>query len=61
MAENCRRLLEALEDGKLRAVALAKMEGCTGEEIAKRLKCSVPTVERKLNRIRKIWEKEAKR
>jgi DNA-directed RNA polymerase specialized sigma24 family protein len=61
MAENCRRLLEALEDGKLRAVALAKMEGCTSEEIAKRLKCSVPTIERKLNRIRKIWGKEIAR
>jgi DNA-directed RNA polymerase specialized sigma24 family protein len=61
MAENCRRLLEALEDGKLRAVALAKMEGCTSDEIAKRLRCSVPTIERKLNRVRKIWGKEAER
>jgi len=58
IADNCRRLLETLEDDKLRAVALAKMEGCTSHEIAKQLKCSVPTVERKLNRIRKIWGKE---
>jgi RNA polymerase sigma factor (sigma-70 family) len=61
IADNCRRLLEALEDGKLRAVALAKMEGCTNEEIAQRLKCSVPTVERKLQRIRKAWKKETGR
>ena len=61
MAENCRRLLEALEDGKLRAVALAKMEGCTNEEIAARLKRSVPTVERKLARIRKISGEEMDR
>jgi len=57
-ADECRRLLDALEDGKLRAVALAKMEGCTNEEIAKRQRCSIPTVERKLARIRKIWGRE---
>jgi DNA-directed RNA polymerase specialized sigma24 family protein len=50
-----------LEDDQLRAVALAKMEGCTNEEIAQRLKCSVPTVERKLQRIRKTWAKETAR
>src|SRR5262249_27191988 len=56
--DECRRLLKVLEDGKLRAVTLAKMEGCTNEEIAKRQRCSIPTVERKLARIRKIWGKE---
>ena len=61
IADNCRRLLEALQDDQLRAVALAKMEGCTNEEIAQRLKCSVPTVERKLQRIRKTWAKETAR
>jgi RNA polymerase sigma factor (sigma-70 family) len=61
VADNCRRLLEALENDRLRAVALAKMEGCTNEEIAQRLKCSVPTVERKLQRIRKTWKKETAR
>ena len=60
-ADECRRLLEALEDGKLRAVALAKMEGCTTEEIAKRQRCSIPTVERKLARIRRIWGRETAR
>jgi RNA polymerase sigma factor (sigma-70 family) len=61
VAEQCRRLLDILADETLRTVAVAKMEGCTNEEIAKRLKCSVPTVERKLNRIRKIWGKETER
>jgi RNA polymerase sigma factor (sigma-70 family) len=59
--DECRRLLEALGDETLRAVALAKLEGCTNDEIAQRLKCSVPTVERKLQRIRKTWKKEMDR
>ena len=60
-ADECRRLLDALDDGRLRAVAVAKMEGCTNEEIAKRLKCSVPTIERKLGRIRTVWGREMAR
>jgi DNA-directed RNA polymerase specialized sigma24 family protein len=58
VADEVRRLLDALGDDTLRAVAVAKMEACTNKEIAERLKRSVPTIERKLNRIRKIWEKE---
>jgi DNA-directed RNA polymerase specialized sigma24 family protein len=61
IADNCRQLLEALEDDQLCAVALAKIEGCSNEEIAKRQRCSVPTVERKLARIRKIWRRETAR
>jgi DNA-directed RNA polymerase specialized sigma24 family protein len=57
-ADECRRLLGRLCNETLRTVALAKMEGCTNEEIAARLKRSVPTVERKIARIRKIWGKE---
>jgi RNA polymerase sigma factor (sigma-70 family) len=59
ITDNFRRLLEALETDKLRAVALAKMEGYTNEEIAERLRCSVPTIERRLSRIRRIWGSEA--
>ena len=58
VAEQFRRLLDALGEETLRAVAIAKMEGYTNEEIAKRINRSVPAVERKLNRIRKIWGKE---
>ena len=60
-ADQCRRLLGALADDSLRTVALAKMDCCTNEEIAQCLKCSVPTVERKLQRIRKTWKKETGR
>jgi len=60
-ADQCRRLLDRLRNETLRTVALAKMEGCTNEEIAAGLKRSVPTVERKLARIRKIWGKEMDR
>jgi DNA-directed RNA polymerase specialized sigma24 family protein len=58
VADECRRLLDALGNETLRAVAIAKMEGYTNEEIGKRQQCAVPTVERKLSRIRKIWGKE---
>ena len=61
LTDECRRLLDALDDDTLRAVALAKMEGYTNQEIATRLGRSLPAVERKLQRIRKVWEKETKR
>jgi DNA-directed RNA polymerase specialized sigma24 family protein len=61
LADECRRLLEALADDTLRAVAVAKMEGHTNEDIAARLQRSLPTVERKLRRIRMTWEKELAR
>jgi DNA-directed RNA polymerase specialized sigma24 family protein len=56
--ENCCRLLDSLNDKTLRDVALAKMEGYTNEELADRLELAVPTIERKLGRIRRIWGKE---
>jgi DNA-directed RNA polymerase specialized sigma24 family protein len=59
VAEQFRLLLDALKDETLQAVAVAKMEGYTNKEIAKRINRSEPAVERKLNRIRKIWRKEA--
>jgi len=58
VAEKLRALLDVLENDRQRAVAVAKMEGCTNEEISKRINCAVPTVERDLRRIRKIWGKE---
>src|SRR5262245_26655766 len=54
-AEECRRLLAALGDAGLRAVAVGKLEGHTNQEIAALLGRSVPTVERKLRLIRKLW------
>jgi DNA-directed RNA polymerase specialized sigma24 family protein len=61
VAEECRWLLESLGDGELRAVALWKMEGYTNEEIAAKMGRKVLTVTRKLNMIRRLWEKELHR
>jgi DNA-directed RNA polymerase specialized sigma24 family protein len=61
ITDNCRRLLDALNDETLREVAIAKMEGYTNKEIAERKGLAVPTIERKLGRIRKIWGKEMDR
>jgi RNA polymerase sigma factor (sigma-70 family) len=58
VAEECERLLDQLKDSKLRALALWKLEGYTNEEIAEKLGCVPRTVERKLQAIRAIWEKE---
>lgn len=58
VAEQCERLLHSLADGTLRAVAVAKMEGYSDEEIAARLHCARRTVVRKLRRIRSIWSQE---
>jgi RNA polymerase sigma factor (sigma-70 family) len=56
MVEECRRLLDALGDETTRQVALLRMEGYTGEEIAERLGCNRRTVTRKLDLIRQKWE-----
>jgi RNA polymerase sigma factor (sigma-70 family) len=58
MADECRRLLDRLGDETLRSVAAWKMEGYTNAEIAARLGCVEQTVERKLQRIRRQWERE---
>ena len=56
-AEECRRLLAELGDEEQpRQVALWKVEGFTNEEIAAKLGRTVSTVERKLARIRRLWE-----
>jgi len=60
VADECRRLLAILVDGDLRQMAIWKMEGFTNEEIARKVDRSVPTVERKLARIRKLWEREVR-
>jgi RNA polymerase sigma factor (sigma-70 family) len=60
MADECRRLLDLLEDPELRQIALWKVEGHTNEEIAVRLDCVPRTVERKVSRIRLLWKHEWK-
>jgi len=58
VAEQCRRLLDSLGDPELRRIALWKMEGYTTEQIAACLQRAPRTVERKLQLIRMLWEKE---
>jgi DNA-directed RNA polymerase specialized sigma24 family protein len=58
VAEECQRLLARLPDEKLRELAQMKMEGYSNEEIAVTFGCGLRTVERKLARIRIIWESE---
>jgi RNA polymerase sigma factor (sigma-70 family) len=60
VADECRRLLDALPDPELRQIALWKVEGYTNEEIAARLDCVPRTVERKMSRIRLLWKHEMK-
>jgi DNA-directed RNA polymerase specialized sigma24 family protein len=54
MAEECSRLLGQLNDD-LRAVAVAKMEDYTNQEIAQKLDCSAATIDRRLRLIRSLW------
>lgn len=56
--DQCRHLLDCLEDDTLRAIALLRLDGHTVDEIATRLACAKRSVERKLNLIRKTWESE---
>ena len=55
MAEECRRLLDALEDESLKQVAVSRMEGYNNDEIAEQLGCARRTVARRLDLIRKTW------
>jgi DNA-directed RNA polymerase specialized sigma24 family protein len=59
MAEQFEVLLNSLDDDLLREIALAKLEGYTNPEIAKRTGKSLPTIERKLRYIRNLWTGES--
>ncbi len=59
VAEQCQHLLGLLgQEGGLRDIAVLKMEGHTNQEIAARLGSGLRTVERKLERIRILWQAE---
>jgi RNA polymerase sigma factor (sigma-70 family) len=60
MADECRRLLDLLDEPELRQIALWKVEGYTNEEIAAQLDCVPRTIERKVGRIRLQWRDELK-
>lgn len=55
VSESCDHLLDALPDETMKKVVLLKFEGATNREVASELNCTQRTVERKLERIRRIW------
>jgi RNA polymerase sigma factor (sigma-70 family) len=58
MSDELKHLLEVLGDPTLQSLALLKMEGYSNDEVAAKLGCGLRTVERKLQQIRSVWEKE---
>lgn len=58
MVEQLQRLMANLADSSLQAIARAKLEGYTNQEIAQQLDCSIRTVERRLHLIRKVWQQD---
>jgi DNA-directed RNA polymerase specialized sigma24 family protein len=58
VAEEYRRLLEALGDEELRRIAAWKLEGYSDVDIAARLGCALRTVARRLKLIRTLWGAE---
>ncbi len=58
LAEQHERLMSLLEADGLRQIAIWKLEGYTNEEIAQRVGVTCRSVERKLQRIRRLWAKE---
>jgi len=58
VADECRRLLGRLRDDSLRQVALLRMEGYSNEEVAQHLGCSLRSVARKVELVRRTWTDE---
>ena len=56
--EEYQRLMRVLDDDRLRTIAQCKLEGHQNEDIAERLGLACRSIERKLQRIRQIWEAE---
>lgn len=57
-ADELLQKLDSLDDERLKEIAIRKMEGYTNPEIAQQLDCALRTVERKLERIRNLWDEE---
>ncbi len=58
VADECRRLLDALGDKELEQIALWRMEGHSVEAIAQQLGYAPRSVKRKLHLIRELWERK---
>jgi DNA-directed RNA polymerase specialized sigma24 family protein len=57
-AEQCERLMAALADPTLEAVARLRLDGATVPDIAGRLGCSPRTIDRKIALIQTVWSRE---
>lgn len=55
ISESCAQLLNALPDETMKTIVLLKFQGAKNGEVASELKCTRRTIERKLERIRRIW------
>lgn len=55
ISESCTQLLDALPDETMKKIVLLKFQGYKNGEVACELRCTRRTVERKLERIRRIW------
>ena len=55
VSESCAQLLDALPEETMKMIVLLKFQGSTNGEIADELNCTRRTIERKLERIRRIW------
>ncbi len=58
MAEQCQHLLRRLGNSELEAIAVARMEGYSVEEVAAKFGYNPRSIKRKLQLIRDIWEGE---
>jgi DNA-directed RNA polymerase specialized sigma24 family protein len=56
MDEECSRLLSLLDDDQ-RRIAHGKLAGYTNQELATQMNCGLRTIERRLDLIRRIWER----
>lgn len=55
VSESCAQLLDSLPDEMMRQIVLLKFQGATNGEVAGEMNCTRRTIERKLERIRRIW------
>ena len=55
VSESCVQLLDALSDDNMKRIVLLKFQGSTNAEAASELNCTERTIERKLERIHRIW------
>lgn len=58
ISQECLELISVLQDPNLERVAILKFEGYTNDEIAVELNRTRRTIQRMLNLIRELWERE---